>query len=62
MMWNRQRNLMTVSLFCLALSLLSGTDAALAQEKAAQENPPPDYPRVNPAPWYEVDPAWPRKP
>jgi hypothetical protein len=38
-------------LLVLSLTLLLG---------AAPE--PPQYPRVNPAPWYEVDPAWPEKP
>jgi len=29
---------------------------------AADPPPNPVYPRVNPAPWYEVDPNWPQKP
>ncbi len=32
------------------------------QEKADEENLLPDYPRVNLATWYEVDPGWPKKP
>jgi hypothetical protein len=51
----------------LALALSAGP--ALAQKESAApaaEAPPPDplppYPRVNLAPWYEVDPSWPKRP
>jgi len=40
--------------------------AATAPPAAATTAPPPDplppFPRINVAPWYEVDPDWPRKP
>ncbi|MEZ5943986.1 MAG: peptidyl-alpha-hydroxyglycine alpha-amidating lyase family protein [Planctomycetaceae bacterium] len=50
----------------LALGFLCGglwtsLYAQTAEEKAP-EIPPPNYPKVDPAPWYEVDPAWPQKP
>ena len=46
------------------LSVVVATSALWAQ-KAATEFPPgksPDYPRINLAPWYQVDPNWPAKP
>ena len=39
---------------------LSAQQAKSASEKAADEGP--KYPRVNLAPWYEVDPTWPQRP
>jgi DNA-binding beta-propeller fold protein YncE len=51
---------------CIAwMAPLLAAAAALAQEKAASEPDKlvlPDFARINLAPWYEVDPAWPQKP
>jgi hypothetical protein len=44
---------MLTLLFILVISSITAAFAA---------PPEPVYPRVNPAPWYEVDPAWPQKP
>ncbi|MCA9046814.1 MAG: hypothetical protein KDA69_20965, partial [Planctomycetaceae bacterium] len=41
--------------------LLTSLYGQTAEEKAP-EIPPPNYPKVDPTPWYEVDPAWPQKP
>lgn len=53
----------------LCLAVLSAAvftnESLLAQKKAEKESPDvvsPDYPRIDPSPWYEVDPDWPKKP
>lgn len=47
----------------VALLAYGAARPAVAQEtKAAIPDVKPDYPRINLAPWYEVDPSWPRKP
>lgn len=48
-----------VKLVVLLLALAT-LRSAVAQEKQAP--PDPVYPKVDPSPWYEVDPAWPQKP
>ena len=60
---------MTCRCYCLALLVLATLllPDAHAQAPAkpapkAEDNKMPNYPRVNLAPWYEVDPKWPQKP
>lgn len=55
---------MKTPLSTIVLTTLVFTSAtATGQEKPATETRvPPPYPRVNVAPWYEVDPSWPQKP
>jgi hypothetical protein len=52
--------------FLLALFSLVGSVRMAAAPQApasgAKADDRPDYPRVNLAPWYEVDPAWPQRP
>jgi streptogramin lyase len=50
-----------MSAFALLLGLVY-TSTLTAQPDAKKEAPKPDYPRVNLAPIYEVDPAWPQRP
>jgi NHL repeat-containing protein len=45
---------------CLAI-LVSGASPLFAQKKEVVDIKP-KYPRINLAPWYEVDPKWPQKP
>lgn len=49
-----------VIVLAFSLATLSAQQAKSASEKAADEGP--KYPRVNLAPWYEVDPTWPQRP
>jgi hypothetical protein len=44
----------------LSLATLSAQQAKTASEKAAATES--KYPQVNLAPWYEVDPTWPKRP
>lgn len=56
--------LTTLAVFTLG-ALSAFGQSAWAQQKAdptTAEAKAPDYPRVNLAPWYEVDPKWPQKP
>ncbi|MEZ6063453.1 MAG: peptidyl-alpha-hydroxyglycine alpha-amidating lyase family protein [Planctomycetaceae bacterium] len=59
----------------LLLAMIAGLQAGLVSgsakaqnavadrvEKKAVEDELPPYPRINPTPWYEVDPGWPKKP
>jgi hypothetical protein len=52
-------------LACSVPTLLS-TPAVAQSKPVEKESPPPDplppFPRINLAPWYEVDPGWPKKP
>ncbi|MBI3851375.1 MAG: hypothetical protein HY298_14025 [Verrucomicrobia bacterium] len=50
-----------LTLFSLRASVAfaAAQPATLPAEKAGKL---PDYPRVNLAPWYEVDPSWPQRP
>lgn len=44
------------------VSLIALSVTSSAQEKKAESSPLPPFPRINLAPWYEVDASWPRKP
>ncbi|MFG0263404.1 MAG: peptidyl-alpha-hydroxyglycine alpha-amidating lyase family protein [Novipirellula sp. JB048] len=45
----------------VALSALTGFSSP-THAAEPDKGKSPDYPRVNPAPWYRVDPSWPQKP
>ena len=49
---------------CAAIALLAAAGPSLAQDKTVEPDKLvlPDFPKVNLAPWYEVDPAWPQRP
>ncbi|MGI9427104.1 MAG: peptidyl-alpha-hydroxyglycine alpha-amidating lyase family protein, partial [Bythopirellula sp.] len=48
---------------CLLVIFFAGKDqATMAQQPTVEAQVPQPYPRVNPAPWYEVDSSWPEKP
>jgi hypothetical protein len=55
-----------LSCWLTAVSILIATQPPMAaQEKAKPEKPKeevklPNYPRINLATWYEVDPKWPQ--
>jgi DNA-binding beta-propeller fold protein YncE len=50
----------------IALLVLSSLAAVAAAQQSSKEEPDklvlPDFPKVNLAPWYEVDPKWPERP
>ena len=50
----------------LTMSVIAAAPAIAQTKPAEKEAPPPDplppFPRINLAPWYEVDPDWPNKP
>lgn len=58
---------MRSAIWLTAAVLISSVSSAVAQRREPAAEPPekielPAYPRVNLAPSYEVDPAWPKKP
>jgi DNA-binding beta-propeller fold protein YncE len=53
---NMPQSTMRAMRFCLVI-FLTGSYVS-----AQQDSPLPDYPRINLAPSYEVDPGWPQKP
>lgn len=50
---------LSMAVLAVAVILAGSGEGALAQTNTYPDSP---YPRVNPAAWYEVDPAWPQRP
>src|SRR5437763_11197838 len=55
---NRFLPLLTLFISANGISYAAQPDAAAPAKKSDN----PDYPRVNLAPYYEVDPSWPQRP
>jgi len=56
---NPRRFSLAIMLLLASIRFGAGQQTTPPTEKAGKS---PDYPRVNLAPWYEVDPSWPQRP